>query len=368
VDDVGFFMQILTGLQQAILPGMATVRQQLVFWFGLFLWLQALRVIYALLWNGHILEAALTTMIKGAVCWWFLFHYQDLFEGLVRFFIATGLTFSGGAVSVAQFLDPGEYMRMATKVAAPVKQAMDNSMGLTTVGLAIGYFLLWLGLMAAFAVMALNVFIWQIEILLAAATGMVLIPTLVLRWTAFAGGGVISFIVNKSFRMGAAATMVGLTFPLVQKTLTLTAGPVSLARVVVVVIGAWCFSALFFTVSKLAGGFIAGIPQSGIGDLVRHAVATTLGALAVASGGASVAAGSSGLLLRAGARGLLMAGASRTAAAGAPSLATRMGQVAAHYGNTAGRIAASSGVRSLRSFADTTRYVGEHGGHLGVRR
>jgi type IV secretion system protein TrbL len=369
LDDVSFYQQILIGLQQAILPGVATVRDQLVFWFSLLLWLQALRVVYGLFWNGHILESALAMLIKGAVCWWFLYNYQAFFEGLVRFFVGTGLTFSGGAVSVAQFLDPGEYLRIATRVAQPLKQAMDNSMGLTTVGLALGYFLLWLGMYAAFAVMALNIFIWQVEILLASAVGMLLIPTLLTRWTAFAGGGIVSFIVNKAFKMGAAATMVGLTFPLVQKSLTLTQGPVSLSRVVVVVIGAWCFSALFFTVSRLAGGMIAGIPQSGVGDLVRHAVATVVGGVALGAGGTALAAGGTSLALRAGSRGLLMAGARATATAGTPQLATRMGTIAAQYAGTSGRLAASSGVRSFRHFADLTRYVGsDHTGHLGARR
>jgi TrbL/VirB6 plasmid conjugal transfer protein len=368
MDDVGFYAEILRQIEAAIRPGALALREQMVFWFGLFLWLQVIRTFYAFLFNGHLLEQMIATLIKGGLCWWFLYNYFALFEGMVRYFVELGLTIGGNRITPLVYLDPGEYLRLAGRVTEPVRVAMENSMGLRSLPLGLAYLLLWIGFTMAFGLMALNVYIWQIELVLAMAMGLVLIPTLTFRSTSWMGQGVLSFMVNKSFKLATGAAMTSLTFPLVQRFLLIPAGQqVSLWRCLMCVIGAWSFCILFLMVSRLAGAMLSGVPATTAGDVIRTAIGTVAGSTAVLSGGSSLA-------LR-GAAGVLQAGAGMTMLPTAMQAGTVRGLIAtpmaARLGTYAGHLrqgAAPLATRSIRSFADTARLLSADYAGQGVRR
>jgi len=378
VDQFSFFQQIIDGIQRAILPGAATVREQLVFWFGLFLWLEVLRFCWTLLFNGRRAADVAGILLKGVLLWWLLYNFPAVFEGTVACFTRIGLTAGQNRVSLAQFLDPGQYLRLAYQAAQPLHATMTAHFGLTSLGTGLGYLLLWLAFIASFAVMAGHVFVWQIEMFVAGVMLLALIPTLTFRATQWIGQAMCAFVMNLALKFGLGALLVSLTFPLMDKLSLTTGEAVSFQRVTVMVIGGWVLAVLFFAVNRLASGLASGIPQLTGGLLVSAAAGSAAVVGAVASGGASLGlgaggAGASGARLGLGASGAVRGIVSRSAgtsllAAGrggaqqalASPLATRLGSV----GHGGARWAAGQGQRSLRHFADASRYVGQdHGSH-----
>ena len=87
--------------------------------------------------------------------------------------------------------------------------AFKAHLGLTTPVTAIIFFLAWLAYCAAFAVMAYKVFWWQVELLLAGAAGLCLLPTLAFPRTAFVATGVLSYAANMFARFLLGALLAG---------------------------------------------------------------------------------------------------------------------------------------------------------------
>src|SRR5262249_43383940 len=155
--------------------------------FGLFLWLEVLHFCWALLCNGRRVAGIAGILLKGVLLWWLLYHFPAVFEGVVACLTRIGLTAGQNRVSMAQFLDPAQYLRLAYQAAQPLHAAMTSHLGLTSFGTGLGYLLLWLAFLASFAVMAGHVFVWQIEMLVAGVMLLALIPTLTFRATQWMG-------------------------------------------------------------------------------------------------------------------------------------------------------------------------------------
>jgi len=378
LDQYSFYQQIIDAVQRTLMPGAATVREQMVFWFGLFLWLEVLHLVWAVLFNGRRIASIAGILVKGCLLWALLYQFPYFFEAIVGFFTRIGLTVGQNRVALAQFLDPGAYLRLASTAVEPVHAAMMANFGLTSLGTGVAYFALWLAFLVAFAVMAGHVFIWQMEALISSVMLLVLIPTLCFRATQWIGQAMFAFVMNLALKFGLGAILVSLTFPLMDK-LTLPAGqPVGLQPVAVMVIGGWVVAALFFTVNRLASGLASGIPQLTGGLLVGAAAGSAAVVGAVLSGGASLGLWTVATSATAGRLGLGAAGATRgllTRSAGTPLLtAARSGAQRTLASHVATRlytlqrattpIAVGQGYRSLRHFADASRYVGaDHGSH-----
>ena len=182
--------------------------------------------------------------------------------------------------------------------------------------------------MASFAVMALNVLIWQVEMLLAGLMMLTLLPTLAFRSFAWIGQGSLGLVINLSFRFGLGALLSSLSFPVLDR-LTITT-PVSFQSVIVSVIGGWCFAFLFWQCNKLASAMLSGIASLTAGSVAGAAVgsAVAAGALlsgAAALGGGALAAGGGVLRGAMAARGAGSAAAGTLASGGGSGMASSPG-------------------------------------------
>ena len=391
MQDTGIFQQILDAMTLALQPGAEAIRAQLLFYFQIFLFFELLRTMYAFVWNGRLLEPTMAVLGRGALVYWALLNFPTLLQGVQEQFVELGLLAGGGRLQVAQFLDPGEYLRTGLRVMALLYSKMHLSFGLTSLGQAVGYFFLWLAFMASFAVMALNVMIWQVELLLAGLMMLTLLPTLAFRSWAWIGQGSLGAVINLTFRFGVGALISSLTFPVLNR-LTITT-PVSFQSVIVSVIGGWFFAILFWQCNKLASLSLSGMASLSAGTVFSAAMGSAITAGAVLSGAAALGGGALGLAGAAG-KGLMAARSGGSAAAGvlAQSGGGGPGQSAGagsdrgphgghpeppEHGGLAGRLstaagggtrlARGAGSRSLRGFADTARYVGQDHAGAGVR-
>jgi len=251
------------------------------------------------------------------------------------------------------------------------------------------YLLCWVFFLLAYAVMAVSVFIWQVEVLVASIGALVLLPFALYRSTAWIAQGAISFLVNMGFRFMIGALLAAVVFPLLSQP---TIQKPALDAAIVAVIASWTLGFLFLKVPSLASGLLSGSPTLTAGQ-VGAAVAATAGVLATGGGaaGAGYLAGRGGAqLLTQGTRALLgrgssaalvsPAGASSTALGGVGAAATRatttpgLGTTAqtprpglAAQLRTVGRAIrqemAPAATQARRSFRQSLRHL-EHGRYL----
>jgi hypothetical protein len=353
------FQQILEAFAAALAPGVESLRGELLFYFQVLLFFEMLRTCYAFLYSGDLLQGAMATLGRGALVFWALANFPQVLQWTQETFVSLGLLAGGDRLTPAQFLDPGQYIAMGIRVMALLYSSMTASFSLLSIPQAFGYLLLWIVFMAAFAVLAVNVAIWQVELLIAGVGAMVLLPALTFRSWAWMAQGALSLTINLCFRFFLGALLASLTFPLLER-LTITT-PVSFQSVAVSVIGGWLFAFLFTRVNSMASHFLSGMASLTAGTVVSAAAgsAVTVGAAVSgvgAVGGAALAGGATA------ARGGLLASQAMTGHGGA--LAGRMGTLA----GASGRTALGQGQRSLRQLVNVGSYVGGDHPGVGVRR
>jgi len=209
----------------------------------------------------------------------------------------------------------------------------------------------WLGYCAAFAVMAFKVFWWQVELLIAGAAGMCLLPTLIFPRTAFIATGVLSYAANMFARFLLGALLAGVlwknldTFGLVPDLARKVSEDAAIQAAFAATGTAWILAACFLGVNKMAGMLTSGIPgMAGGQSLGSLARLVTIGAAAVTTAGAATVAGSLGMAggARAGVQALAMHGS------GLESLketarATYAGVQAGAHGENLGRLSGALG-------------------------
>ena len=356
------FQQILDAFAAAIAPGVGALREELLFYFQVFLFFELLRMCYAFLYSGELLQGVMATLGRGALVLWALQNYPSLLEWTQETFVSLGLLAGGNRLTTAEFLDPGQYIATGIRVMSLLYSTMTASFSLLSLGQAIGYFGLWVAFMVSFGILSINVAIWQIELLLASVGAMVLLPALAFRSWSWMASSALSLTLNLCFRFFLGALLASLTFPLLER-LTVTT-PVSFQSVAVSVIGGWFFALLFTRVNSLASHFLSGMASLTAGTVVSAALGSAVTAGAVISGagavgGAALAGGATA------ARGGLMAA---TVGAGPQAygrtLAGQIGSIA----SSSGRVALGQGQRSLRAMVDTSRYISGDTAGMGVRR
>ena len=223
---------------------------------------------------------------------------------------------------MVEFLDPGALVRVGIESGGVLWQAYVNNMSwkiFPIVGVA--YLLAWLAYVCAFMVMAFKVFWWQVELLLMGLGGMVLLPSLVFRPTAFVASGVLGYAANAFARFFLGSLLAGLLWG-VLPTLTQLAMPMGQVRLITVdlkiteafyAVGlAWVLACCFLGVNRMAGVLTSGVPAMAGGQSVGALLHMVTGPAAgmVAAGGAAVTTAlGAGRVGAAGAQAMLGAGA-----------------------------------------------------------
>ena len=399
---LGVLQRILEDLALSMQDGAAALHPILMGYLAFFGLLALVLTCYGLLWSGGALQTGMNLFMRLALVALALDNWPWFLGGLRELGLSLGLLGTGNQLQVTDFLDPGALVRLGMDSGAVLWKAFQNNLGWTSILIGLPYLLAWLGYMGAFAVMAYKVFWWQVELLIVGLGGLVLLPTLALRSTAFVAAGVLSYAANITARFLLGSLLVGALWKHLA-TLTAVARPVNALTLTTVDIKiqeafyavglAWVLGATFFGVNKLCDVLTSGVPGMAGGNTLNGFLRTVgAGATALLTGGATVAAG--GLAAaRAGAAGVQGAIGAGRATAGGLALMQRSGGGAyglgaavgyigagahaaastgvagrlAQYMGSASTVAAQSGQRTLHQLMSARQ--GSHDqGHSGVRR
>lgn len=257
--------------------------------------------------NREILAAAFGKVLLIGFFAYLINDWQQLSETLYAGFLELGLTAGGGSLSRAEFLNPGavltqgwEIVRALNETPAPVDNPMDV-VGNMTDALILG--LAMLGILLAFAVLALQIIVCLLEFKIVTLGGFVLLPFGIWSKSAFLAERPLGYVVSSGLKVLALAIVVS-GARMVFDQLQPSDNP-DIYEALTILVAALLLAMLAMFVPSLASALVTGGPTLGAG-------AALTGGLAVVGAGVLVGAGAAGLSFAGGAA--RMAGPARAAA------------------------------------------------------
>jgi type IV secretion system protein TrbL len=264
---------------------------------------------WALSANREVLAAGFGKVLLIGFFAYLINDWQQLSQILYVGFIELGLEAGGGTLTEADFLNPGVILEQGWRIVkalgetpAPVNNPMDV-MGNLADALILG--LSMIGIMLAFAVLALQIIVTLLEFKIVTLGGFVLLPFGIWSKSAFLAERPLGFVVSSGLKVLALAIVVSGARSVFDQ-LQPSENP-DLYEALAILAASLLLAMLAIFIPNLAAALVTGGPALGAG-------AAAAGGLAVAGAGLLAATGATGL----GAAAARIAGPAR-AAAGAGS-------------------------------------------------
>ena len=285
-----------------------------------------------------------------------------------RSFAGLGLTATGSAITMENFLQPGRLAKTGIDAGAPILEQIGDMAGFPEVFVNLDpivvMFIAWLVVVLCFFVLAIQLFITLIEFKLTTLAGFVLVPFALWNKTSFLAEKVLGNVVSSGVKVLVLAVIVGIGTGLFAE-FPVTPDEPSIDHALVVMLASLAMLALGIFGPGIATGLISGGPQLGAGAMAGAAVGAVgtgvaIGAAATGVGGAVMAgarmAPAAAKLAGSGARAAAStAGSARSAfqagsaaaGGGAKGAMAGLGNVAKTSAQATGQKAAA-GARSLK--------------------
>lgn len=298
-------------------------------------------------------------------------------SGIVfRSFAGLGITATGSAITMENFLRPGRLAKTGIDAAAPILEQIGEMAGFPEVFVNLDpivvLFLAWLVVILCFFVLAVQLFITLIEFKLTTLAGFVLVPFALWNKTSFLAEKVLGNVVSSGIKVLVLAVIVGIGSGLFAEFQIHPDEP-SIDHALVVMLASLALLALGIFGPGIATGLVSGAPQLGAGAMAGAAVGAVgtgvaIGAAATGVGGAVMAgarmAPAAAKLAGSGARAATSAAnsarsafqaGSAAAGGGIKGAAVGFGNVARAGAQAAGRRAASGVSAAGQKVADSFR-------------
>jgi len=244
---------------------------------------------WALSSNREVLASGFGKVLLIGAFAWLINDWQRLSETLYAGFLELGLTAGGGSLSREEFLNPGailaqgwEIVKALGETPAPVDNPLDV-VGNMTDALILG--LAMIGIMLAFAVLALQIIVSLLEFKIVTLGGFVLLPFGIWNKSAFLAERPLGYVVSSGLKVLALAIVVSGARTIFDQ-LQPSANP-DIYEALTILVAAILLAMLALFIPNLASALVTGGPALGAG-------AALTGALAVGGAGALAGAGIAG--------------------------------------------------------------------------
>ncbi|MCA0368996.1 MAG: P-type conjugative transfer protein TrbL [Proteobacteria bacterium] len=255
---------------------------------------------WALSPNREVLASGFGKVLLIGVFAWLINDWQQLSETIYAGFLELGLTAGGGSLSREEFLNPGailaqgwEIVKALGETPAPVDNPLDvvgNLADALILGVAM------IGIMLAFAVLALQIIVSLLEFKIVTLGGFVLLPFGIWSKSAFLAERPLGYVVASGLKVLALAIVVSGAQTIFNQLQPSTNPDIYEALSILVASLLLAMLALF--IPNLASALVTGGPALGAGAAVTGALAvggvSALAAAGVARAGAAVGAGRGG--------------------------------------------------------------------------
>ena len=246
-------------------------------------------------------------------------NFNTLAGVLFRSFAGLGLTASGSALSMGNFLQPGRLAKVGIDAGAPILDQIRELGGFPEVFIHIApivvLFLAWIVVIVSFFVLAVQLFVTLIEFKLTTLAGFVLVPFALWNKTAFLAEKVLGNVVSSGIKVLVLAVIVGIGSGLFSEFTIPAGAEPSIDQALVIMLASLSMLALGIFGPGIATGLVSGGPQLGAGAMVGAAIGAAGAAVAVGAAASGV-----GSAVAAGAR--MAPAAAKMAGSGARSMAS----------------------------------------------
>lgn len=264
---------------------------------------------WALSPNRDLLAGGFAKVLTIGAFAWLINDWQALSETVYAGFLELGLTAGGGSLSREEFLNPGavlaqgwEIVRALGETPAPVENPLDVAGNL---GDALILSLAMIGILLAFAVLALQIIVSLLEFKIVTLGGFVLLPFGIWSKSAFLAERPLGYVVSSGLKVLALAIVISGARTIFDQ-LQPTANP-DIYEALAILVAALLLAMLALFIPNLASALVTGGPALGAG-------AALAGGLAVAGGGVLAAGGAMGAGAALAGRAAAVSGLARTAA------------------------------------------------------
>jgi type IV secretion system protein TrbL len=317
---------------------------------------------WALSHNTDVIAGLLKKVLYVGAFAFIIGNFSFLANIVFDSFAGLGLKAAGGTHSAQDLMRPGHIAGTGLDAATPLLVSAGELLG------PIAFFenfiliaillIAWAIIIAAFFILAVQLFITILEFKLTTLAGFVLVPFALWNKTAFLAERVLGHVVTSGIRLMVLAVITGIGSTLFA---SVTSGiaqgqEITLSGVMSAVLAATVFLWMGLFSPALAAGLITGAPQLGAGSAAGAAAGVAAGTYVAGMGGRAAVGAVAGGASSAVKAGASMAGAARTSytlgsvasgASGAAGVAAGLGGVA-RAGGDAVRRAASRPAQSMR--------------------
>jgi type IV secretion system protein TrbL len=252
---------------------------------------------WALSSNRDVLAAGFGKVLLIGAFAYVINDWQGLSQTLWNGFVDLGLAAGGGGLSRAQFLNPGEILEQGWQIVkalgetpAPVDNPLDV-VGNFTDALILG--LAMIGIMLAFAVLALQIIVTLLEFKIVTLGGFVLLPFGIWAKSAFLAERPLGYVAASGLKVLALAIVVSGARSVFDQ-LQPSAAP-DLYEALAILAAALLLAMLALFIPNLASALVTGGPALGAGAAAAGGLAVAgtaaLGAMAAATVAAPAARG-----------------------------------------------------------------------------
>ena len=228
----------------------------------------------------------------------FIINQFPTLSGIIfQSFAKLGLTASGSTLSADDLLKPGHLAGIGFQAAWPLLDQASKMMGFTSifdnfVEIAV-LVIAWLGVVCAFFILAVQLFMTILEFKLASLGGFVLVPFALWNRTGFLAERVLGHVVASGIKVMMLGVIVGIGTGFFSQFVDALRGQEpDISQAATLVLASLSFLGLGIFGPSIASGLVSGGPQLGAGAAISTAAlagaglgAAAIGARALASGG-----------------------------------------------------------------------------------
>jgi type IV secretion system protein TrbL len=270
---------------------------------------------WALSENSDVIAGLIRKVLYVGFFAWLIGNFQLLSAILFESFAALGIKAGSGTLTPDDLMRPGYIAGVGFEAALPL---LDEAGGLLGPVAFFHNFILiavllvaWAIILAAFFILAVQLFIAILEFKLTTLAGFVLVPFALWNRTAFLAERVLGNVITSGIKLMVLAIIIGIGSTLFSAVTDACTGDedITLADVMGTVLAATVFLWMGVFGPGIASGLVTGAPQLGAGSAAGTAAAAAAG-IVLAGAGSVAAARGAGAGVRAAAS---LAGGARTA-------------------------------------------------------
>jgi type IV secretion system protein TrbL len=239
--------------------------------------------------NRDALAGAFSKILLIGAFAYIINDWQGLSETIFAGFLELGLTAGGGTISSADFLNPGAVIETGWQIVKALGDAPTTTEDpLDVIGNLIDAIIIgisMLGIMVAFAILALQIIVTLLEFKIVTLGGFILLPFGILSKTAFMAERPLGYVVSSGLKVLALAIVIsGAQAVFAQLT---PSGEPDIYEAMTILTAAIILAMLSLFAPNLAAALVSGGPALGAGALA-------VGGLAVGGAAGVAAAGIAG--------------------------------------------------------------------------